>query len=154
MSRAIGKQKQTWVDENGVEMKIRQQKKKKENKWGQTINRTKEKWLLIKRNMFIFHFLSFYLLFLFFPFFGCCFVFIEYAFCAFRIYDGLSTCDVVLFFNYFSASFTCRFSNGGRSHMRWKYFLSFSMFDILFILRTAPVSHGIWQYSEYEYPIR
>lgn len=47
--------------------------------------------------MFIFHFLSFYLLFLFFPFFGCCFVFIEYAFCAFRIYDGLSTCDVVLF---------------------------------------------------------
>lgn len=32
MSRAIGKQKQTWVDENGVEMKIRQQKKKKENK--------------------------------------------------------------------------------------------------------------------------
>lgn len=154
MSRAIGKQKQTWVDENGVEMKIRQQKKKKGEQMRADHQPNKGKMITYQKKHV--HFSFFVFLFAVFILSVLWLLFRFHRICVLWISDLWWPIDVWCrsFFNYFSASFTCRFSNGGRSHMRWKYFLSFSMFDILFILRTAPVSHGIWQYSEYEYPIR
>lgn len=97
MSRAIGKQKQTWVDENGVEMKIRQQKKKRRTNEGRPSTEQRKNDYLSKETCSFFIFCLFICCFYSFRSSAVLFVFIEYAFCAFRIYDGLSTCDVVLF---------------------------------------------------------